>query len=1137
MPTITGSVSKSLIVLKDDDSSFKQGSDSLRDALVGIGNRSGSFTVVFTKDYTITQTDLDMVKNGTVNAQKITYTSTYNNGTSNITRTVTLPDNSSDTTYTSGNFYLPTETEFHHISFSNPQGSCRIVAQGHKLIMGEGITQTNATMQVYGGSGVDYTGNSDVTVLSGQYNLIMGGNHLGAMTGTTHVYFGGTATVNYLCGGDNTTAMGANSKVIMEVDGADGAKINNFLYVAGYASSIPATATVDVTIRSLTNNFPALEANRNMSFSNGATFATGTITFEGDSHVRSALRTCAGVDVKLASGATLQLGTTTNCELTLRKDLILEAGSKLVCATGGTKTVDGDLIVNGAGAEIDIFKTGTTTTPITIGGAYSGSNKLALDIYGSTTIEMNKTLLSYSIADNAKPENYTYARELPEPIILARDGSTGNIILSVDPSVLNNTTVVEADSRRATSLNILYSGAYTTAATSLKWTWTGKNKINMTAGANVSGARLASSFLSDAVVDGQALPAVGDITRNNSSRAVLTSKGNGNIVAAYLIMTSTARGTWSSVLPSWYGVHMQLRGPSGRLCDVKNIPPKNAEVINVGPGAQLAAGGNVSTANLNNLLNNEVLFAMQSNTGIPFMAISDVTRFVQEEGFGLYWGIGIPHRQFYNDCTQSWTLFVVEEDPTMDLPTLLSLQVNTLHHAASVAVDYPGYAIVGADSFGQVFSISSDDINTAAGDTGGRTGSDLGLRLNGQTLAVPFRPLGKWSQNIINDESRVLGFGVDSSLYNVSDLNLSNTSLHQTISYEFYQTGSYNAFTYAVGTNFELYNALYETEITHSLASSPSTTVGIDPMQGGSAVRIQAKATNVSRNVDDVAGTTNTQAVVEVDPKLTNVRNITAVYHNYNKSTGATTNVPVTYVYNATNHTITFDFGASENGQTLFNDRGDVLDITFEANTLGKARNYENTIYVKHGNLYCVNAIVPNSSESRTAESSDAFETYDAPSTTLTITKTVSDGGTGTYAFTASISDDGTPVILDPDTATPARYTVNSTTGVVSFNLSHGGSVTLPGIPVGATVTLTETQHDGYSVLIKQGSSTLASGDTATFTINSNTTIEVVNNHGVELPHTGGGGTTLYTLSGLALMAPALVYGISLRRKRERRKS
>ena len=65
------------------------------------------------------------------------------------------------------------------------------------------------------------------------------------------------------------------------------------------------------------------------------------------------------------------------------------------------------------------------------------------------------------------------------------------------------------------------------------------------------------------------------------------------------------------------------------------------------------------------------------------------------------------------------------------------------------------------------------------------------------------------------------------------------------------------------------------------------------------------------------------------------------------------------------------------------------------------------------------------------------------------------------------------------------------------------------------------------------------SAASATETVNGTSvvvyTIKVQNSAGVELPHTGGPGTLLYTLSGITLiLGAALMYGFRLRR-RERR--
>ena len=100
------------------------------------------------------------------------------------------------------------------------------------------------------------------------------------------------------------------------------------------------------------------------------------------------------------------------------------------------------------------------------------------------------------------------------------------------------------------------------------------------------------------------------------------------------------------------------------------------------------------------------------------------------------------------------------------------------------------------------------------------------------------------------------------------------------------------------------------------------------------------------------------------------------------------------------------------------------------------------------------------------------------------------------------------------------------------IQLAHGKSETIT-IPYGAEVTITETNHDGFSVLFKEGEALKANGDSCTFTITSNVTITAENHTGYQLPSTGGMGTGWFTLAGLLLMTGAAALTISRRRAKE----
>ena len=158
----------------------------------------------------------------------------------------------------------------------------------------------------------------------------------------------------------------------------------------------------------------------------------------------------------------------------------------------------------------------------------------------------------------------------------------------------------------------------------------------------------------------------------------------------------------------------------------------------------------------------------------------------------------------------------------------------------------------------------------------------------------------------------------------------------------------------------------------------------------------------------------------------------------------------------------------------------------------------------------------------------------------LTITKTVIGSGTSSFPFEVLFTDvNGDPVKIPEDTANPKNYEVSSSSPYkVTFTLKDGERVTLQKIPVGTTAVITETQHAGYTVLIKDstaGGTTLSNTDTATVRITKDQAVEVINNPGVVLPSAGGPGVWVYSLLGLTLSALSILIGFRHRLKHERR--
>ena len=91
-------------------------------------------------------------------------------------------------------------------------------------------------------------------------------------------------------------------------------------------------------------------------------------------------------------------------------------------------------------------------------------------------------------------------------------------------------------------------------------------------------------------------------------------------------------------------------------------------------------------------------------------------------------------------------------------------------------------------------------------------------------------------------------------------------------------------------------------------------------------------------------------------------------------------------------------------------------------------------------------------------------------------------------------------------------------------------------IPYGATVTISEPSHPGYSLSFRQGDTLVESRADGSyqFTMTNDVAIIAVNTAGYELPDTGGPGAVWYTTGGLLLMAAA--GGLLLYKNRSRRK-
>ena len=147
--------------------------------------------------------------------------------------------------------------------------------------------------------------------------------------------------------------------------------------------------------------------------------------------------------------------------------------------------------------------------------------------------------------------------------------------------------------------------------------------------------------------------------------------------------------------------------------------------------------------------------------------------------------------------------------------------------------------------------------------------------------------------------------------------------------------------------------------------------------------------------------------------------------------------------------------------------------------------------------------------------------TYD-----ITVKKDViDDDATAEFDFTFVLKNNIGNIIMPMyEPVADDGYSLNSTTGEITFDLKDNESVILKGIPRSVTAILQEVTHDGYNVIIKEGTVVLSEYDTYTFTANKDRSIVVENIPDVRLPETGSSSELIMLLAGIVLMIVPFVY-------------
>lgn len=131
-----------------------------------------------------------------------------------------------------------------------------------------------------------------------------------------------------------------------------------------------------------------------------------------------------------------------------------------------------------------------------------------------------------------------------------------------------------------------------------------------------------------------------------------------------------------------------------------------------------------------------------------------------------------------------------------------------------------------------------------------------------------------------------------------------------------------------------------------------------------------------------------------------------------------------------------------------------------------------------------------------------------------------------TFKFKIELFDiNNTKIDIPTDINSTNEYEIDSENKTLIYTLKSDESITINDIPINTLVNISETNHDGYSTIIKSGDITLSETDTYEFTMDSNKEITFYNIPGVILPETGGNGILPYLLIGIFLIIISIICG------------
>ena len=211
-------------------------------------------------------------------------------------------------------------------------------------------------------------------------------------------------------------------------------------------------------------------------------------------------------------------------------------------------------------------------------------------------------------------------------------------------------------------------------------------------------------------------------------------------------------------------------------------------------------------------------------------------------------------------------------------------------------------------------------------------------------------------------------------------------------------------------------------------------------------------------------------------------------------------------------------------------------DITFDASThtvVVTVTEKESAPGVTNGLTATVTVDGNKIGQAVTSVNCDKADVFELATFTNTLAKKDMGSLTVTKKVSGDLGDQNADwhftVTLDDKTINATYGDMTFVDGVAQIVLKHGESKTATDLPAGVKYTVVEKEAN------QNGYATTATDDTGTIEKDVTKTAAFTNTYNSPLPDTGGAGTTLFTLSGLGLIAVAvgaLMYQYIKRRKR-----